>query len=485
MALALCLSMQPTTTFAENAGTVTEQEELSTTGDAVSGNDVSGGDAGDANADVQDAQALINALPDEVTAENADEVEALLGAIDEAMAKLTDEQAAGLDMTRWENICNAMNAPALVAVQAGEHTHYFCGGSSCNGKGHICAEENNITFSAWEEDNSLPKTAGNYYLTKNVTLKTSWEPANGTVLCLNGCNITMEAADSVIDVKYAYTFTLCDCKGNGTITHGTKDSTTTYTGTGVSVSSSTFNMYGGTIKDNTTNGKGGGVYSEYGTFNMYGGIITGNSSSTGGGGVHVYRGEFNMYDGTISSNTMTDGHGGGGVYVDTAGKFTMSNGSISYNEANGCSGGGVYVYDSDSGSGTFTMTGGIINNNTSSQGGGVYLEKVSEGSGSTFIMKGGSITQNTATYTGDNAGGGVYVTKGSSFTVSGDVEISGNKGNGKVNNVYLPTNYHNTVTITIADELGDKASIGVTMDVQSNEGSPLDVCHGRRRLSAD
>ena len=132
MALALCLSMQPTTTFAENAGTVTEQEELSTTGDTVSGNDVSGGDTGDANADVQDAQALINALPDEVTAENADEVETLLGAIDEAMAKLTDEQAAGLDMTRWENICNAMNAPALVAVQDdGVHTDHFICGADC------------------------------------------------------------------------------------------------------------------------------------------------------------------------------------------------------------------------------------------------------------------------------------------------------------------------------------------------------------------
>ena len=477
MALALCLSMQSTTTFAENAGTVTEQEELSTTGDAVSGNDVSGGDAGDANADVQDAvqavQALIDALPDEVTAENMDEVEALLGAIDEAMAKLTDEQAAGLDMTRWENICNAMNAPALVAVQAGEHTHYFCGGSSCNGKGHSCAKENNITFSAWEEDNSLPKTAGNYYLTKNVTLKTSWEPANDTVLCLNGYNITMEAADSVIDVKRAYTFTLCDCKGNGTITHGKNSDGTTYTGTGVVGDGGKFNMYGGTIKDNATNGKGGGVYSEYGTFNMYGGTITGNSAPNGGGGVYVYRSEFNMYGGTISYNTIGK-YGGGGVYVDTAGKFTMSNGSISNNEANDCSGGGVYVYDDASGSGTFTMTGGEINNNTSSQGGGVYLEKVSEGSGSAFIMEGGSITQNTATYTrGDNAGGGVYVTEGSSFKVSGDVEISGNTGNGTVNNVYLPTNYHNTVTITITNELGDKASIGVTMDVQPNEGSPL------------
>ena len=477
MALALCLSMQPTTTFAENAGTVTEQEELSTTGDTVSGNDVSGGDTGDANADVQDAQALINALPDEVTAENADEVETLLGAIDEAMAKLTDEQAAGLDMTRWENICNAMNAPALVALQAGEHTDHFICGADCK-HGDESHKLPTGSSSAWTGVDDLSKitTAGYYYLTQNVTLKTSWEPANNNiVLCLNGYNITMEATDSVIYVHYGYTFTLCDCQSKGTITHSKNSDGTTYTGTGVVVGDGgKFNMYGGIITENIAPNEGGGVrVSTYSTFNMYGGTITGNSAPTGGGGVYVYRSEFNMYGGTISYNTIGK-YGGGGVYVYTAGTFTMSNGSISNNEANDCSGGGVYVYDDASGSGTFTMTGGEINNNTSSQGGGVYLEKVSEGSGSAFIMEGGSITQNTATYTrGDNAGGGVYVTEGSSFKVSGDVKISGNTGNGTVNNVYLPTNYHNTVTITIADELGDKASIGVTMDVQPNEGSPL------------
>ena len=483
MALALCLSMQPTTTFAENAGTVTEQEELSTTGDAVSGNDVSGGDAGDANADVQDAvqavQALIDALPDEVTAENMDEVEALLGAIDEAMAKLTDEQAAGLDMTRWENICNAMNAPALVAVQAGEHTDHFICGADCVHTN----ETHTPPAGTWTAINSADELkygmqAGNYYLNNDIELTKQWPINNSIVLCLNGHSIKMNTNDTAISVGAGGTFTLCDCKGNGTITHGKQaDGTTTYTGTGVSVSSGgKFNMYGGTITGNTLGdyGEGGGVHVEYaGTFNMYGGTVTENSAPSGGGVSVERNGTFNMYGGTISNNTAGV-YGGGGVYVYINGKFTMSNGSISYNEADGCSGGGVYVYDSDSGSGTFTMTGGIINNNTSSQGGGVYLEKVSEGSGSTFIMEGGSITQNTANYTGNGAGGGVYVAKGSSFTVSGDVQIKENKNNaGETNNVYLPTTYDKPVTITVANKLDSSASIGVTMDVQPNEGSPL------------
>ena len=481
MALALCLSMQPTTTFAENAGTVTEQEELSTTGDTVSGNDVSGGDTGDANADVQDAQALINALPDEVTAENADEVETLLGAIDEAMAKLTDEQAAGLDMTRWENICNAMNAPALVAVQDdGVHTdHFICGADCKHGD-----ESHKLPTGAWtpiENESQLVwnMKAGNYYLADDLVLTKQWSiSSNSIVLCLNGHSIKMNTNDTAISVGSAGTFTLCDCKGNGTITHGKQaDGTTAYTGTGVAVSSGgKFNMYGGTITGNTLGdyGEGGGVHVEYaGTFNMYGGTVTENSAPSGGGVSVERNGTFNMYGGTISNNTAGV-YGGGGVYVYINGKFTMSNGSISNNMTDSGYGGGVYVYDDYSGSGTFTMTGGIINNNTSSQGGGVYLEKVSEGSGSTFIMEGGLITGNTTTKAGSQVGGGVYVVEGSNFTVSGDVQIKENKNNaGETNNVYLPTTYDKPVTITVANKLDSNASIGVTMCTTPREGKPL------------
>ena len=481
MALALCLSMQPTTTFAENAGTVTEQEELSTTGDTVSGNDVSGGDTGDANADVQDAQALINALPDEVTAENADEVETLLGAIDEAMAKLTDEQAAGLDMTRWENICNAMNASALVAVQDdGVHTdHFICGADCKHGD-----ESHKLPTGAWtpiENESQLVwnMKAGNYYLADDLVLTKQWSiSSNSIVLCLNGHSIKMNTNDTAISVGSAGTFTLCDCKGNGTITHGKQaDGTTAYTGTGVAVSSGgKFNMYGGTITGNTLGdyGEGGGVHVEYaGTFNMYGGTVTENSAPSGGGVSVERNGTFNMYGGTISNNTAGV-YGGGGVYVYINGKFTMSNGSISNNMTDSGYGGGVYVYDDYSGSGTFTMTGGIINNNTSSQGGGVYLEKVSEGSGSTFIMEGGLITGNTTTKAGSQVGGGVYVVEGSNFTVSGDVQIKENKNNaGETNNVYLPTTYDKPVTITVANKLDSNASIGVTMCTTPREGKPL------------
>ena len=132
MAFTLCFSMQPTVAFAGEAGVVTEQEVPSSenttevyTADSISDGDVSGGDAGVQDAEdaaVRAAQELIDALPDEVTAENADELQAQLIAIDEAMAALTDEQAAGLDMTRWEKLCNALNA--LVQVQddhSGEH----------------------------------------------------------------------------------------------------------------------------------------------------------------------------------------------------------------------------------------------------------------------------------------------------------------------------------------------------------------------------
>ena len=478
MALALCLSMQPTTTFAENAGTVTEQEELSTTGDTVSGNDVSGGDAGVANADVQTAQALIDALPDEVTAENADEVEALLRAIDEAMAKLTDEQAAGLDMTRYDNICEALTG--LVAVQAGEHTDHPICGASCK---HGDETHTNETWTAIDNESQLTwnMKAGNYYLANDLVLNKQWSiSSNSIVLCLNGHSIKMNTNDTAISVGAAGTFTLCDCNGNGTITHDKQaDGTTVYTGAGVAVSSGgEFNMYGGTITGNTLGdyGEGGGVHVEYdGTFNMYGGTITENSAPSGGGVSVKYNGTFNMYGGTISNNISVGGYGGGGVYVDTNGKFTMSNGSISNNEANGYSGGGVYVYDGASGSGTFTMTGGIINNNTSSQGGGVYLEKVVDGSGSTFIMEGGSITQNTANYTGNGAGGGVYVAKGSNFTVSGDVQIKGNKNVNKANNVDKDNNVYlpDSTTITIADNLAEGASIGVTMYTTPREGAPV------------
>ena len=455
----LSFSMMPMSAFAEGTGAVAEQEAqssgdtayVSTTGEDVSGGDAANEDASNKDTAVEAAQALIDALPEEVTAENADELQAQLMAIDEALAELSEEQAAGLDMTHYEKICAALNAPALVAEQDGEHDH--------------------DKMKPWTETTSLPNTAGSYYLTDNVTLTAEWEPKSGTVLCLNGKSITLNAMGDVINMSANGTiFTLYDCQKSGTITHGKDSTDTTYNGCGVVVGG-TFNMYGGNITGNvrTDSGNGGGVLVSYGIFNMYDGKITNNSCGSSGGGVYVDRGTFNMSGGEISSNTS--GEYGGGIELYKKSDFTMTGGSISQNKAeNGYYGGGIDVsYGS-----TFTMNGGTITGNTSCTGGGVYVGTAVENYGNnTFNMNGGTITGNTATHTGSETGGGVYVAQDGIFTVSGAAKITDNKRNEENNNVYLRPE-----TITITGALDRDASIGVTTPSVAVVGSPVTIAKG-------
>lgn len=458
----LSFSMMPMSAFAEGTGAVAEQEAqssgdtayVSTTGEDVSGGDAANEDASNKDTAVEAAQALIDALPEEVTAENADELQAQLMAIDEALAELSGEQAAGLDMTRYEKICAALNAPALVAEQDGEHDH--------------------DKMKPWKETTSLPNTAGSYYLTQNVTLKKEWEVPADITLCLNGKSITLNAEGDVINMSANGTiFTLYDCIGTGTITHGMNDDTK-YQGGGVAVSDVTFNMYGGTITGNIkgANNYGGGVYVSCGTFNMYNGKIINNATSAdsyGGGGVYVACGTFNMYDGEISGNTA-QGEGGGILLADKS-TFIMTDGSISKNVGGDTNyGGGICVsYGS-----TFTMKGGDVTGNKSGKGGGVYvLEAETTYGKNTFHMDGGTITGNTATTTGYQPGGGVYVPADGIFTMSGAVKITDNTNKGVQNNIYL---FNNTITITGA--LGEDARIGVSTYSVANVGSPVTIAKG-------
>lgn len=327
LALALCISTQPMTTLAEEAGVVTEQEvqsEESAVEAYTADEDISGGNIGsedvidgdsatkdaaeEKDAAVQAVQALIDALPEEVTAENAEAVSAQLAAIDEAMAELTEEQIAELDMTRLNDISEAMSA--TVAVQADGHTH--------------------TNMDAWNERDSLPNTEGCYYLTTDVTLTDTWKPADGTILCLNGYSITLNKDNSaVIIIDKNYTFTLNDGTDTGMITHGTNGSTK-YTGKGVVLGDGAkFNMYGGTISGNDANGgNGGGVFMNNGSaFNMYGGKITGNTAAKGGG---VY----NDFGNTSGSGTITVG-GTANITGNTGGNVNLRQNQIITIDING------------------------------------------------------------------------------------------------------------------------------------------------------
>ncbi len=285
-----------------------------------------------------------------------------------------------------------------IVMRIKPHTHKVCVGTDCADSSH-----DEVT---WKGVSSLTAgmAADNYYLTTDVKLSTTWTPADGTVLDLNGHSITMQEEGAVINVTGS--FTLTDCKGTagkyGKITHAANTD-----GRGVHVGQSTgeaatFTMYGGSIDGNTVSDHGGGVYIvKNSTFTMYGGEITGNKvlnssvSVSNGGGVYVGGGKFELSGDAIISQNQTANNGwGGGVYL-SGGTFTMSgNATIAENTAT--RGGGVYM----NGGPNFTMNGGSIYKNTASgDGGGVYMLS------GTFTMNGGNIYGNTAS----NNGGGVYV----------------------------------------------------------------------------
>ena len=215
-----------------------------------------------------------------------------------------------------------------------------------------------------------------------------------------------------------------------------------------------FTMYGGTVSGNV---KGGVNASEYAPkITMYRGAVVGNLNSGDGGGVccsgrPTDTAAFTMYGGVISDNV---GGWGGGVRVYYC-AFTMHGGEITNNY--GAAGGGVQLtFDS------FTMNGGIISGNRSIEQG--QLQGFATGSGGgirassgTITLNGGTITNNTAGTLGDGISSSIDV------TIGGAVNISDNANT----NLYLTSGSTFTVSGKLEDEDGNKAHIGLTI-VNSN-----------------
>ena len=317
----------------------------------------------------------------------------------------------------------------------GHDKHPICGDVNCK-------EHETISWTAVSDLTKITR-AGYYYLTQDVEITSTWEPANGVTLCLNGHSITLVKNDnpSVIELNSGL-FTLCDCSGGkGKITHGYKTgSKIKYTGRGVSVYGGMFTMYGGSITGNTTTSFGGGMYVRNATFNMYGGSITGNTSSPAGGVYVGENGTFNMKGGEITGNTSSSY--GGGVYVYKNAEFTMTGGEIIDNAAGG-------------------------SNTSNSHGGGVFVQN----DAIKFTMTGGSITGNKAKY-----GGGVWT--GASFTVSGNVNITGNVG---IDSKTASNVFRSLGTITIGREgLKPEAKIGVTYGNTIKTGEFVTIATGAK-----
>ena len=406
-------------------------------------------------------------------------------------------------------LCAAACVMSVSASAAGEHTdHYNCGVANCENTNHGHSEVTTwieVKQTDVSESNGLTLEAGkSYYLGEDIEVKYAINIKGTVNLCLNGHSITKTTESNtfygVITVGDNSTFTLCNCKTGGTITHASGK-----TGRGVRIGSSSpnsrttsFIMYGGTISGNRTNNQdGAGVLVQGASFQMYGGKISDNhieaASNNGGGGVCAHSGgKFIMSGGEISGNTSNDGGGisvvgstfkmhGGTISGNTASKsgggvdlwnasYALSDGEISGNTATE-NGGGVYFSAGESE--TLDISGTMkIEGNSADDGGGIYVDKAS------LVMTGGSISNNNVTGTG----GGVYF-NGDTFNLDGCVSITGNKkggipasgglSGGTDNNVYLPTGK----VIAVMGELTGSV-IGVTTEAMPSSSGYVRIATG-------
>ena len=508
MALALCLTLLPAPVRAAEdtpeSGAIVQQEQQEEISPAVSEqagtNEEENGSEGDpqntgtpdaggaedskadapesgedenagnnADAAVSAVQTMIDALPivSELDGMTVDELDAAYDDIQaayDAYEALNAEQQAQITGADFEALLGWFNSQtALLAdAQSGEHTHCVCGkdsGTTVNGHTH-----NNST--AWTAADSLPGTAGSYYLTQPVS--GSWAVPEGEVnLCLNGQTI-----NGKITIGSGATLTLTDCTDSGRVQGE------------VTVNGGKFELYSGTITGGVQVGIKGSAYQTGSSFTMYGGEITGNKAGSGSGGVFLVGTtnqtdppRFTMHGGTISDNTAgaSDG-GGGGVYVGEKCSFTMDGGAITGN------GGGIYIHFN---AGTVSISNATITGNKASatgntsygHGGGIYSERggtvenvTITGNNSTFegggIYGKGAITLTDATVTDNSQYDVYYGGKESSapkLTVSGSVKAG------------YYANYAWKLPIRVSGALSEDSVIrvGVYEGIKPNAGGSL------------
>ena len=199
-----------------------------------------------------------------------------------------------------------------------------------------------IIYKKWEATDSLPTTAGNYYLANDVILSSAWNvPDDGTTkLCLNGHGIIGNGfTGMMIYASTSSTLVIDDCGSN--LHKYTVADDDLYNGAGLA-----------TVNDNLTE--------NYLTFK--GGYITGGNSATYADFAAITaknNGVITINGGTIIGNKNTSGHGAA-LYSSDYGSLVINGGSIIYNL---CQQAGPAVFSR--GNGILHINGGVFAYNAS------------------------------------------------------------------------------------------------------------------------
>ena len=289
------------------------------------------------------------------------------------------------------------------------HKHCVCGGLGKVEDHKTCT---NVTYAAWESNNSLP-TSGNYYLTCDVTLSGPVTLDKSTLnLCLNGYNIT--SSTRVFSI-YG-TFNLCDCADTQGVVTGNTAGTQANGGVFYIYTGTTFNFYGGTLtaakKVTGEGGIGCVAGSATGVMNVYGGTIENGQATKNGGNIIIWdNAKLNVHGGIIQSGKST---GGGNIGI-TKGTVTITGGKLIGGTSSGY-GGNIRVGQD----GALTVTGGEIKGGTATSGGATIYGNLSGTNVPEIALLGGKITAGT---TSSANVGYKCVLSFAAVTVGGDVQI--------------------------------------------------------------
>ena len=234
----------------------------------------------------------------------------------------------------------------------------------------------------------------------------------GGLYVVSGVSLTLDAV--TLDGNHA------DDDGGGIYTNGTLTVTdsaitnnTSDDDAGGIYNSGTLSLTDTAVDSNSADsvvGAGGGIR-DNGTTTLTGGSVSGNSAHDGGG-LYLSNTSLSASGVTIANNVASAD--GGGAYLASGSDLTLTNSTVSDNDADASAGlgGGVFM-NGDS----LAVSGGSISSNDAYRGGGLYVNQAPT---SAVLNNGAAINSNSAS--GD--GGGLYLNS-DTLTLDG-VTLDGN-----------------------------------------------------------
>lgn len=307
---------------------------------------------------VASVQAMIDALPEKITEDNAGDVKARLEAIDKAKAELSDGELDGLDFSRYMEAVDALavldgqaenNLPMPVAGDTGDFTvtggqkdlDYSYGGGTLTIKTNVPLKISGTGSPTTDKIVIEDKVTANITLENvNIDVSSTQRVCAFEVAGEAACFLTLKG-ENVLKSGFQYAGLQAAGKASLTITEASTGSLEAQGGNrGAGIGSGQFGtggiitINGGTViatGGGNSAGIGGGEFGTGGTIRITGGTVsaTGGSLAAGiGGGSDGAGGDITITGGTVTATGNGDGAGIGGGDNGAKGTFsTTENGT--------------------------------------------------------------------------------------------------------------------------------------------------------------